>query len=160
MIYLGADHGGYELKHKIKMWLEEWKEKYEDLGNKENDGEDDYPQFAFAVAQKVAMEEINGREYPFPWKDRPKGILICRSAVGMVVAANKVKGAKTGAIYDERMARLCREHNDVNIIALSGDNLSDTLAKRIIRIWLDIEFSGEPRHLRRVLAIKKFESGK
>lgn len=157
MIYLGADHGGFDLKEKVKMWLTEWGEKYEDKGNKTVDKEDDYPQFALAVATAVALDELAGKEYPFPWKDRPKGILICRSAVGMVIAANKVKGAKAAALYDEQMARLCREHNDANIIALSGDNVSDTLAKRIIRIWLDIEFSGEERHKRRIDSIKKFE---
>lgn len=156
MIYLGADHGGFELKEKVKKWLGEWGEAYADLGNKVNDAEDDYPEYSFAVAQKVAKDE-EGKRFPFAWKDRSKGILICRSAVGMVVAANKVKGVRAAAVYDERMARLCREHNDANIIALSGDNLNDLIAKRIIRIWLDIEFSGEERHKRRVEAIKIFE---
>lgn len=155
MIYLGADHGGFQLKEKVKKWLEEWGEKYEDLGNKIFDNEDDYPEYALAVAEKVGTEERQGKKYPFPWKDRPKGILICRSAVGMVIAANKVQGAKAAALYDERMARFCREHNDANIIALSGDNLNDIIAKRIIKIWLDIEFSGEERHKRRVGMIEE-----
>lgn len=159
MIYLGSDHGGFNLKEKVKMWLEEWGESYADLGNKIFDKEDDYPEYALAVGQKVAKDE-SGIRFPFAWRDRSKGILICRSAVGMVIAANKVKGIKAAAIYDERMARLCREHNDANIIALSGDSLNEIIAKRIIRIWLDIEFSGEDRHKRRIEAIKDFEEEK
>lgn len=147
MIYLGADHGGYQLKEKVKQWLKDWGFEFEDLGNKEFDKEDDYPEFAIAVAQKVSA---GGEE--------SRGILICRSAVGMVIAANKIKGIRAAAVYDEKMAKLSREHNKSNIITLSGDNLSQEKAKNILKIWLETDFSPEERHRRRVRQIEKFEN--
>src|SRR3989338_1264368 len=146
MIYLGADHGGFQLKEKIKKWLEEWNYKYQDMGNEKLEENDDYPAFAFRVAEHVAEDdEIN------------RGILICRSAVGMVIAANKVKGVRAAAVYDEKMAVKSREHNNSNIIALSGDNLTEDEAKKILKIWLTTPFSAEDRHRRRVEQIKEFE---
>lgn len=165
MIYLGSDHGGFDLKEKIKNWLTEWEYSFEDLGNKVYDKEDDYPLYAFAVAEKVAKEEKNlpagrqdGKVYPTPWKERPKGILCCRSAAGMVIAANKVKGARATTVFDLRSARHCRLHNDVNILALSGDWLEDYKVKEILKTWLTTEFSGEERHRRRLKQIEKFET--
>lgn len=148
MIYLGADHGGFELKNKIKTWLEKWGYEFEDLGNIKFEPEDDYPKYAIEAAKRVVEDEKN------------RGILICRSAVGMVIAANKIKGIRAAAVYDEKMARLCREHNNANIIGLSGDRLSDFQAKKIIEIWLETEFSKEERHRRRVEEIKQFEESK
>ncbi|OGG17566.1 hypothetical protein A3D05_06120 [Candidatus Gottesmanbacteria bacterium RIFCSPHIGHO2_02_FULL_40_24] len=157
MIFLGADHGGYHLKEKLKKWLKEWELVYEDLGNTDFDKDDDYPRYAFAVAESVANEEKKGKEYPYPWNKRPKGILICRSAIGMVIAANKIKGAKAGAAYNERMAKLSREHNDANILALSEDLVDEILIIRILKTWLDTEFSGEDRHKRRIRQIGEYE---
>ena len=146
MIYLGSDHGGFYLKQKIKLWLEEWGYEYTDLGNLKYEEGDDYPQYAFSVAKKVAEN-----------KEKNRGILICRSAVGMVIAANKFKGARAAACYDKEMARLSREHNNANIIALSGDFVNDEAAKRIIKIWLTTEFSGQERHFRRIGQIEEDE---
>ena len=157
MIYLGADHGGFDLKEKVKKWLPEWGETFEDLGNREYDEKDDYPQFAIAVAKKVVEAEKQGISFPQPWQDRPKGILICRSAIGMVIAANKVAGAKAGACYDERMAMLSREHNDTNILALSADLLNEERVKNILKTWLSTEFSKEDRHSRRIGQIREYE---
>lgn len=147
MIYLGADHGGFKLKEKVKKWFKEWRYQYEDLGNKNFDKDDDYPEFAIAVAQKVSA---GGEE--------SRGILICRSAVGMIIAANKIKGIRAAAVYNEPMAVKSREHNNSNIIALSGNNLSDDEAKKILKTWLETEFSPEERHRRRVRQIEKFEN--
>lgn len=144
MIYLGSDHGGFDLKEKIKKWLTQEKYEWEDLGNKVYDPEDDYPQFAFAVAQKVA-------------KERSKGILCCRSAAGMVIAANKVKGARAVTAFNAESAKHSREHNDANILALSGDWLDDYQAKAILEVWLNTEFSGEERHARRIKQIEENE---
>lgn len=158
MIYVGSDHGGFDLKEKIKKWLTRWGYAWEDLGNVLYDKEDDYPTFAIEVAQKVVEEEKKGNGYPKPWRDRPKGIITCRSAAGMVVAANKVKGARCATAFDGRSARHCRLHNDVNILALSGDWLEEDQAKKILKIWLETEFSGEERHIRRLKEIADFES--
>ncbi len=157
MIYLGSDHGGFDLKEKLKKWLTAWELPWEDLGNTIYEKEDDYPQYAFLVAQKVVTEEENGKKFPLPWKDRPKGIICCRSAAGMVIAGNKVKGARAASAFDERSAEHCRVHNDANILALSGDWLDELLAQKILKTWLSTEFSGEERHIRRLKLIKEYE---
>ncbi len=146
MIYLGADHGGYQLKEKIKKWLLEWGYEFEDCGNEKMEPEDDYPEFAFKVAESVKR------------KAGSRGILACRSAAGMVVAANKVRGIRAVAVFDEESARHSRKNNDANIVALSGEWLSDEKAKEVLKIWLTTEFSGEERHVRRIKAIEKYEA--
>lgn len=156
MIYLGSDHGGFDLKEKIKKWLSNWGLPWEDLGNTIYDKEDDYPLFALIVSQRVANEEKDYKAYPFPWQKRPKGILSCRSAAGMVIAANKIKGARAASAFDDRSAKHCRLHNDVNILALSGDWLEEHQAKKILKIWLETEFSGEERHVKRLKQIEDF----
>lgn len=153
MIYLGSDHGGFDLKEKIKRWMQKEGIVFTDLGNTLYEKEDDYPDFAFAVAKKVAQEDAEN----IPWKDRPKGILFCRSAAGMVIAANKVAGIRAATAFDLRSAQHTRAHNDANILALSGDWLEDYQVKKIIEIWLATEFSGEERHIRRLKRIKEFE---
>lgn len=157
MIYLGADHGGFDLKEKIKKWLTHWGYTWEDLGNTLYEMEDDYPKYAFLVAQKVAEEEGKGFSYPQKWSDRPKGIIICRSAAGMVIAANKIKGARCATAFDYKSASHSRLHNDANILALSGDWLDEYKAKKILKIWLETEFSGEERHVRRLREIEEYE---
>lgn len=157
MIYLGSDHGGFDLKEKIKKWLTLWEYAWEDLGNTYYDNEDDYPQFAFAVAEKIVGEEKNGKKFPVPWTDRPKGIVCCRSSAGIVIAANKVIGARAAVSNSVRSAKHNRCHNDVNILALSGDWLEDYQAKKVIKVWLETEFSGEERHVRRLRQIEDYE---
>ena len=143
MIFLGTDHGGFELKEKVKKWLEEWKEEYSDLGNKEYDKEDDYPDYALAVSRQVAKGG--------------KGILFCRSAAGMVIAANKIAGVRAISAFDEESAQHSREHNDANVLVLSGDWLDDEKAEKIIQTWLNTEFTQEERHVRRLNKIKEIE---
>ncbi|MDP3970530.1 MAG: RpiB/LacA/LacB family sugar-phosphate isomerase [bacterium] len=146
MIYLGADHGGFELKNQIMQWLEEWSMPYEDLGAYEMDEQDDYPDFAFAVADKVAENPTNNR-----------GILACRSAAGVIIAANKVKNIRAVATFNKVSAQHSREHNDANVIGLSGDWLSADDAKEMLQTWLTTDFSNEARHQRRLDQITKRE---
>ena len=153
MIYIGADHGGYELKEKIKKWLSEWKLKYTDCGADTVDPEDDYPQFAFTVAEAVGREDDMTKS----WSKRTKGILVCRSAGGMVIAANKVKDVRAIAVTDIKSAKHSREHNDANILGLSGDWMDEKQAKEIVKMWLDTEFFGEVRHKRRIDQIRERE---
>lgn len=141
-------------------WLKEWGYESTDLGNKANDPEDDYSVFALLVAQKVGEGEGSGNKYPNQWKKREKGILLCRSAAGMVIAANKVKNVRAVSVFDSESAQHCRLHNDANIIALSGDWTNDEKAKEIVKIWLETEYSGEIRHSRRLKYIADFESQK
>ncbi|MEK7557172.1 MAG: RpiB/LacA/LacB family sugar-phosphate isomerase [Patescibacteria group bacterium] len=145
-VYLGADHGGFELKERIKRWLVEWGHTWEDLGNTTYDKGDDYPPFALAVAEKVG-------------KTRDAiGILACRSAAGMVIAANKVKGVRAITVHDENSAGLAREKNDANVVVLSGDWLSEKEAKKILKVFLETPFSGEERHIRRIKTIEEYEN--
>ncbi len=144
-IYLGADHGGFKLKEKVKTWLKAWGYEYEDCGNMVFEPEDDYPDFALKVAQNVAKEPGS------------IGILACRSAGGMIIAANKVKGARAAAAFDETSARHCREHNNANILGLSGDWTGDVQAKEIVKVFIDTQFSAEERHKRRVEKIVGYE---
>lgn len=158
MIYLGSDHGGFDVKEKIKKWLTEWGYDWEDLGNTYYDRDDDYPIFARLIAEKVASEEKKIDRYQTLWKDRPKGVICCRSAAGMVIAANKVKGARCATAFNLRSAKHSRAHNDVNILALSGDWLEDYQAKKILAMWLETDFTREERHVRRLRMIEQQEN--
>lgn len=153
MIYLGCDHGGYDLKEKVKTWLKEWKFDFEDLGPQEKVEDDDYPLYAFKVAETVSSVDDPSK----PWADRPKGLLICRSAAGVIIAANKVFGIRAVAAFDELSAKHSREHNDANVLGLSGDWLDDKKAQAIIKTWLATEFSKESRHKRRIDRISAYE---
>lgn len=144
-IYLGADHGGFELKEKIKGWLTEWGYEIEDLGNTVIDENDDYPDFAFKVAESVAKNPES------------RGILACRSAAGMVIATNKIKRIRAVAAFDVVSAKHSREHNNANVLALSGDWMDETTAREIVRVWLETPFSKEERHQRRLDKIRKYE---
>ncbi len=154
MIYLGADHGGYQLKEKIKSWLIGQREKYEDLGAVDFNANDDYPAFAFAVAEAVAKNE----DKTYPWLNRAKGILFCRSGAGMVIAANKIKGVRAAMAYDTRSAQHSRLHNDINILVLPADWISEQQATDIVKAFLTTEFSKEERHARRLGQIVEKES--
>lgn len=144
MVYIGADHRGYKLKKEMKRWLEEWGEEVVDLGNSKYDTDDDYADYAIAVAEKVAIE-------------RAKGILICASGVGMAVAANKVKGVRAGLCTNRKMARMAREDDDINILCLGADLVSMEKNKLIARAFLKTVFSSSEKHIRRIQKIKKYE---
>ena len=146
MVYLGADHQGFFLKEKIKKYLENLNYKVVDLGNKIFDPKDDYPDFAKPVALKVAKN---------PAKD--KGILFCGSGNGMVIAANKIKKIRAVPGFNEKEAKLSREHNDANVLCLPADFLSFDKAEKIIKTWLDTSFSKEARHIRRLKKIERME---
>lgn len=143
-IYIGADHAGFPLKEKIKKWLEYKRVSYVDIGNKKLDPKDDYPDFAAVLSRKVVA-------------DKSLGILVCGSAQGMCIAANKIKGARAAIPYSLREARLSKEHNNANIICLSGWFTHLHKSKRMIEVFLTTPFSKEPRHVRRLQKIKRLE---
>lgn len=142
MIYIGADHGGFELKEKIKTWLTAAGRAYEDLGALVLDASDDYPQFAFSVAKHVAK---NPSEH--------QGILVCRSGGGMAIAANRVKGARAVDCQSKEAVVHAREHNNANILVLGADFIDEATAQQLIDTWLATPFSNDPRHVRRVAAL-------
>lgn len=149
MVYLGADHGGYALKERIKVWVQEWGKTWEDCGNTRIDSEDDYPFYAWAVAQRVARDGQQGKD--------GMGVLACRSAAGMVIAANKVSGIRAVQAWNIDQAIHAREHNNANILALSGDFLKEEEAKTILKAWFETPFTGASRHTRRLQEIWRFE---
>lgn len=145
MLYLGADHAGFRLKEKIKKYLDAQKIKFEDLGASKLAPDDDYPDFGARVAQGVAIN---------PQKN--KGILVCGSAEGMAMVANKFRGVRAAVAEHIMEAKKSREHNDANVLSISGWELSEAKAKRIISAWLSAKFSGG-RHARRLKKIERIE---
>ena len=144
MIYLGADHGGFSFKEKIKEFLNELKIEYQDLGNTKFEPEDDFPDFAVAVAKKVV--ETGGQ-----------GILFCTSGLGMCIAANKIKGIRAVSITSKKSAEQSREHLDANILCLGEHVVSFRDARRIIKTWLETDFFNKEKYVRRLNKIKKIE---
>jgi ribose 5-phosphate isomerase B len=143
-VFLGADHRGFWLKEKIKKFLKKEKIPFEDLGNFHFDPKDDYPDFAEKVAKKVARE-------------RGRGILICGSGEGMAIVANKIKGIRAATVLKPQQAKLLREKNDINILALSADWMRKNLAEKIVKTFLETKFSKLKRHQRRIKKITKIE---
>lgn len=146
MIYIGADHRGYELKEKIKSWLLEWHFEYEDEGALSLNQDDDYPDFAEAVARKVAASPGN------------KGILLCGSDIGVTVAANKIKGIRAGGATIPDQIRAAVYDDDINILTLGADYLDEKKTQEIVKIFLETEFSKGERFIRRIGKIKKLEN--
>ena len=144
-IILGADHGGFELKEKIKEFLKKKKIEFEDAGTLGGDNTDDYPDYAFKVAEKVRRIKNS------------KGILICGTGTGMVIAANKVHGIRAAMVYDNYSAEMARKDNNVNILCLRGRKFSSRKAKKVVKIWLETEFSNAERHKRRLKKIEDYE---
>jgi len=147
MIYIGADHRGYKLKEILKNYLKELNYDFNDLGASELNPDDDYPDFALVVAKKVAENSENNR-----------GILICGSGVGVDIVANKTKNIRSALCFDVKQAQMSRNNDDTNVLSLSADFISESLAKEIVKIWLETPFSGLEHHVRRIEKIKKIEN--
>ncbi|MBI2145125.1 RpiB/LacA/LacB family sugar-phosphate isomerase [Candidatus Woesearchaeota archaeon] len=150
-IVIGADHGGFRLKEELKPFLEGLGYSVEDVGTNSEEG-CDYPDYAFKVAEAVGKGDGALAQFPNVF-----GILVCRSAAGMMIAANKVKGVRAVAALDDTAAKHSREHNAANVLGLSGDWTSLDDAKVIARTWLETPFSMEDRHVRRLQKILDFE---
>ena len=144
MIALGSDHGGFELKEIVKKHLEERGLEYKDFGTYSLDS-CDYPQFGRAAAEAVASGECE------------KGIVICTTGIGISITANKVKGIRCALCSETTSARLTREHNDANVLALGGGMTGPLLALEIVDTFLDTEFSGLEKHARRISQIADSE---
>ena len=148
MIYIGADHRGFELKEELKRRLTNDGIEVEDLGNETLDPADDYVDYAKAVAQTVANDSER------------KGILSCGSGVGVDMAANKVKGARSCLVFDQKRAIQSREHEDANILCLGSDILIADDAYEIVKVFIQTPFSGEERHIRRLNKLKELDQYK
>lgn len=142
-IAIGSDHGGFFLKEKLRVYLKKKGYTVKDAGcfNQESC---DYPTYAYAVAKEVSSGRCS------------KGILICKSGIGNSIAANKVKGVRAALCYNLKAACLSREHNDANLLVLGSLFVTETLAKRMVTLWLNTKFEGG-RHLRRLRKIQEIE---
>ena len=145
MIYIGADHKGFELKEKLKEFFDELGFDYEDLGAETHDPSDDFPQFASKVAKSILDQE-------------DRGIVICGSGVGVDEVANKVSGVRCGLAINKEQIRAARHDDDINVLALAADFTTEEDAKEIVKIFLDTEFSSEDRYKRRVHQIEDLEN--
>ena len=144
MIALGSDHGGWALKQEVMKYLAEKGLEYKDFGTYTEDS-CDYPDFAGPAAQAVASGECD------------RGIVCCTTGIGVSITANKVKGIRCALLDNPMSARLTREHNDTNMMALGAAVTGEMLALEIVDVWLDTEFSHAERHQRRIDKVMAYE---
>ena len=145
-IAVGSDHRGFEAKEQIKVIIAELGHECIDFGANDSNPVD-YPDPAYSVAIAVSKKQAD------------KAILVCATGIGMSIAANKVNGIRAALCHDELSAQISRDHNDANVLCLSGDQVGEVLLRKIVEVWLNTEFSGG-RHERRVRKIKAIEEGK
>ena len=136
-IALGCDHGALALKNALIPHLEKLGHEVKDFGTYTMDS-CDYPDFAAPAAQAVADGECD------------KGIVLCTTGIGVSITANKVKGVRCALLSDVMSARMTREHNDTNMMAIGAGVVGQMLAFEIVDTWLGTEFSNEARHQRRI----------
>ena len=144
-IALACDHGGYALKEKIKGWLTDAGHQVRDFGCCSPESVD-YSDYALPAAEAVAGGEAE------------RAVLICTTGIGVSICANKVKGVRCALCTDPMTARMTREHNDTNALAMGAGVVGENLAKEILFTWLDTPFSGAARHQRRIDKISAYES--
>lgn len=148
MIYIASDHAGFELKNTLFQYLKEQGLEVEDVGPLAYNKDDDYPDFIYPCAVKVAQGLPNAR-----------GIIIGFSGNGEAIVANKVKGIRAAVYYggNKEIVRLSRDHNDANILSLGAGFIATEEIKKIIDEWLKLPFGGG-RHQRRIDKISKLEN--
>ncbi|MBR2357606.1 MAG: serine hydroxymethyltransferase [Lentisphaeria bacterium] len=142
-IAVGADHGGFEAKKALAAQLQANNISVVDCGAYSLEKTDDYPDFAAAVAAMVSRGEADA------------GILICRSGIGMAIAANRYHGVRAAVCEDAESVTLSRQHNCANVAVLSGDHLTDDCRWKLVSAFLTTKFSGEARHARRLTNLEK-----
>jgi len=145
-IALGSDHAGLDLKEAVKAWLTGRGHRVSDLGTHSTDSVD-YPDFAAAVAGAVRAGTAE------------RGVLVCGTGIGMAIAANKVPGIRAVVAPDAATAKISREHNDTNVLALGGRTTRPDAAFEIVRTWLDTAFAGG-RHARRVEKVGELDGSR
>ncbi len=148
MLYIGADHRGFYLKEQIKKYLDGKKISYKDMGNTEYNKDDDYPDFAYLVARLVLRSGGN------------RGILICGSGIGVAIVANKFRGIRAGCARTAQEIKCARNDDNINVLCLSGDEMSIQKVRAMIDPFLGIPFSLAKRHRRRIEKIRFIEEGK
>ena len=143
-ISIGCDHGALALKNKLVAHLQNKGHEVKDFGTYTLDS-CDYPDFAAAAAKAVASGECD------------KGIVLCTTGIGVSITANKIDGIRCALLSDLMTARLTREHNDTNMMALGAGVVGEMLALQIVDTWLDTPFSHNERHQRRIDKVMALE---
>ena len=142
-IALASDHAGYAQKERLKTLLQEIGVEFEDLGTESEDSVD-YPDYAAKVAQAVTSGCAE------------QGLLVCGSGIGMAITANKVRGIRAALVWSEETARLARQHNDANVLAIGARTTPPDVISKIVRAWFATNFDGG-RHAARVEKIRQIE---
>lgn len=142
-VILGADHGGFVIKEKVVNFLEEIGYDVEDVGAYQQNGDDDYVEYAVK-----AVEEM---------KDGDRVILFCRNGMGMAITANKRKGVRCGLGFGPEAVRKGRLDDDINALAIPADYCTDEGVKEMIKIFLDTEFNSSPRYVNRLQKLVNIE---
>jgi len=142
-IALASDHAGFSEKEKLKPLLTELGIDYSDLGTVSEESVD-YPDYAKKVAEEVAAGNVD------------QGLLVCGSGTGMAITANKVPGVRAAVAWSEEIARLARQHNDANVLALGARTTPEGDIPKIVRAWFETAFEGG-RHQSRVNKINALE---
>lgn len=145
-VCLATDHAGFEFKEKIKEYLKDEGYDVVDYGADTFDKNDDYPDFISKVGETVSMDPQNFR-----------GIVFGKSGAGECIVANKYKGVRAFLAVNENNVILAREHNDANVISLGSEIVTVEKAKKLVKLFLDIPFSKEQRHKRRIEKIDMLE---
>ncbi|HEX8924000.1 MAG TPA: phosphoglycerate kinase [Patescibacteria group bacterium] len=146
MIFIGADHRGFQQKEELTEWLRSKGYQVTDLGNKKYDQEDDYTDIAIHLGEKVAHEKA-------------KGILICGSGIGVSAAVNKVKGIRAGLCMSAEQAKDGRHDDDMNVLCLSGNLKTIEENEEIAESFCETMFGSDERFIRRINKIKAYENG-
>jgi RpiB/LacA/LacB family sugar-phosphate isomerase len=138
-IALASDHAGYAEKERLKTVLTDLGVEFDDLGPTSNESVD-YPDYARVVAEQVAHGQVE------------QGLLVCGSGTGMAITANKVHGVRAAVAWSEETARLARQHNDANVLAIGARTTPEADIPKIVRVWFSTDFEGG-RHAARVAKI-------
>ncbi len=145
-VIVGSDHRGFGAKQLVKAIVGQMGHECLDVGT-DDANPVDYPDLAYIAAKSVSEKRAD------------RAILICATGLGMSIAANKVRGVRAALCHDELSAQIARDHNDTNVLCLSGDQLGEVLLRKIVEAWMTTEFSGG-RHQRRVNKITAIEEGR
>jgi ribose 5-phosphate isomerase B len=145
-VAVGSDHRGFDAKQLIMAIVSQMGHECVDVGTN-NVTPVDYPDLAYVAAKSVSEKQVD------------RAILICATGLGMSIAANKVRGVRAALCHDELSAHIARDHNDTNVLCLSGDQTGEVLLRKIVEMWISTEFSGG-RHQRRVNKIMAIEEGR
>jgi ribose 5-phosphate isomerase B len=140
IIHIGTDHAGFDLKEELKRYLEDIGHEIVDHGAFIHKPTDDYPDYIEPVAQAVSADS------------KSRGIILGGTGQGEAIDANRFKGVRAAVYYGGSLevVKLSREHNDSNILSLGARFIGEDEAKEAINIWLQTEFSGDERHVRRI----------